>query len=124
MKAFVWPRYRQELLPPSWGNIWDIETKNKWQRNQIEECIKVSDNTFKKPRKSWKLRTILKDLSLRFLCWSHQLSVDDSEDGEDNDEQEEFPADEFVQWTLKSGKILEYRIIYKFFSWDEIDFLT
>ena len=36
----------------------------------------------------------------RFLCWCHQLSVDNSEDGEHNDEQEEFSADQFVQWAL------------------------
>ena len=38
---------------------------------------------------------------LRFLCFSHKLSVYDSKNGEHNDEEEEFSADEFVQRTLK-----------------------
>jgi len=37
---------------------------------------------------------------LRFLCFSHKLSVYDSKNGEHNDEEEEFSADEFVQRTL------------------------
>ena len=43
---------------------------------------------------------------LRFLCFSHKLSVYDSKNGEHNDEEEEFSADEFVQRTLKKLKLI------------------
>ena len=42
--------------------------------------------------------------NLLFLCRGHHLSVDHSEDGEDDDEEEEFSADEFVQGTLETEK--------------------
>jgi len=72
MKQFVRPWYCQELLPPSRGHVRHVKTKNKRQRNQIQECIKVFYNTFEEC----------------FLCLSHKLSVNDSEDCENNDEEE------------------------------------
>ena len=50
----------QELLPPSWGHIRDIETKNKGERNKVQEGIKIFYNALKKPeKKTYEFITIL-----------------------------------------------------------------
>ena len=42
----VRPRNCKELLPPPGRYIRDIKTEYKGERNQVEEGIKVFDNTF------------------------------------------------------------------------------
>ena len=44
---------------------------------------------------------------LLFLSWRHGLSVDDTEDGEDNDEEEKLPANKLVQRSLEHRRLSE-----------------
>ena len=41
---------------------------------------------------------------LLFLSGGHSLSVDDTEDGEDNDKKEKLPANEFIQRSLEQRR--------------------
>ena len=49
MYILIGPRNGQKLLPPSWSHVWYIKTQNKWQWDEIQECIEVLDNLFKQP---------------------------------------------------------------------------
>ena len=49
MKELVRPGDRQELLPPSRGNVGDIEPKDEGERNETEKCIEVFHYAFKQP---------------------------------------------------------------------------
>ena len=56
------------------------------------------------------------------MCRRHQLSVDNTEDGEDYQEEQELSADEFVQGSLKAKRNahiieeLEYKYCFSFSS--------
>jgi hypothetical protein len=61
-------------------------------------------------------------LCVLFLCWGHELSVDDPEEDVDHQEQEQLPADELVQGPLRTPltspllsvkKILKKIVSYK-----------
>ena len=49
VEELVRPGDCQELLPPSRGNVGDVETEDEGQGNKTEECIEVFDYTFKQP---------------------------------------------------------------------------
>jgi len=84
MEKFIGPRDGKKLLPPTRSNVGDVETEDERERDEIEERIEVFDDIFEEP----------------LLGVRHTLAVDDSEDGIDNEEEEEFSADEFVEGAL------------------------
>ena len=72
VEELVRPGDCQELLPPSRGNVGDIETEDEGQGNKTEECIEVFDYAFKQPGNA--LIRKRADVSACHLFWSWFMS--------------------------------------------------
>ena len=72
MEELVRPGDCQELLPPSRGNVGDVETEDEGQGNKTEECIEVFDYAFKQPGNA--LIRKRADVSACHLFWSWFMS--------------------------------------------------
>ena len=99
MEELVRPGDCQELLPPSRGNVGDVETEDEGQGNKTEECIEVFDYAFKQPGNVLIRERAHKSLS-PFLVLVHELSVEGTQKDVDNEEEAEFSTDELVEGAL------------------------
>jgi len=72
------------LLPPSVGDVGDVEAQDEGQGDEVQEGVEINNN----------------HLEQYFLRSCEDLSVDQGEEDVRGDEEEEFPVDEFVQGTL------------------------
>ena len=99
MEELVRPGDCQELLPPSRGNVGDVETEDEGQGNKTEECIEVFDYAFKQPGNVLIRKRDHKTLS-PFLVLVHELPVEGTQKDVDNEEEAEFSTDELVEGTL------------------------
>ena len=54
VEALVGPGDGQELLPPPWGHVGDVEAQDKGQGNEVEERIKVFHNTLEQSERLFK----------------------------------------------------------------------
>ena len=99
MKELVRPGDGEELLPPSGGDVGDVEPEDEGEGNETEECIEVFDYAFKQPGNVLIRKRAHKGLP-PFLVLVHELSVEGTQKDVDNEEEAEFSTDELVEGTL------------------------
>ena len=51
---------------------------------------------------------VINKIYLLFLSWWHELSVDDTQENVDNEEEKKFPADKLVQGSLHSQTSINF----------------